>query len=241
MNKEEKIGFLLIHGFTGTHWEMEPLGEFLRNKGINVDNITLPGHETTPEDHFQTKWTEILDYAQQRLDLLKKQNNKIFIAGLSMGGVITLNLAAKNPDVSGIITMSAPYKIPDWRFSLLKYIPFIFQIMKWRYNDPSDIHDKELRKTHKAYEKYRTKSVLWLEKLTKETRSLIPLIEIPTLILYAKHDLSVSKKHADWIFSAIQSKDKELHEIEKGAHLIPEDLGKEQAFYIIEKWLQRHL
>jgi alpha-beta hydrolase superfamily lysophospholipase len=39
---------LLIHGFTGTPWDVRPLGEALSAAGISVQAPRLPGHGTTP-------------------------------------------------------------------------------------------------------------------------------------------------------------------------------------------------
>ena len=50
MSKHNIPAFLLIHGFTGTHYEMDPLADFLNKKNFHVKNIILPGHETTLED-----------------------------------------------------------------------------------------------------------------------------------------------------------------------------------------------
>ena len=48
--KGNNTGVLLIHGFTGTPYEMRFLGEFLRDKGCTVRGILLKGHGTTLKD-----------------------------------------------------------------------------------------------------------------------------------------------------------------------------------------------
>src|SRR5688572_17767016 len=39
---------LLLHGFTGSPWDMRPLGERLSERGYAVRAIRLPGHGSTP-------------------------------------------------------------------------------------------------------------------------------------------------------------------------------------------------
>ena len=41
-----KIGCLLVHGFTGAPTEMLPLGQFLSDKGYSVLGVRLSGHGT---------------------------------------------------------------------------------------------------------------------------------------------------------------------------------------------------
>ncbi|MHA1202913.1 MAG: alpha/beta hydrolase [Candidatus Heimdallarchaeaceae archaeon] len=62
---KSKVGFLLIHGFTGTHFEMALLEEFLVNKGFTVNNITLPGHETSIEDLNTKTYDELISSPQK--------------------------------------------------------------------------------------------------------------------------------------------------------------------------------
>ena len=44
---------LLVHGFTGTPWEMAPLAHRLASDGIMSVAVRLPGHGTSPEDLAQ--------------------------------------------------------------------------------------------------------------------------------------------------------------------------------------------
>ena len=67
--------------------------------------------------------------------------------------------------------------------------------------------------------------------LLNDLRRIISLVNVPTLILHSKKDPAVPTKHAEKIFNAIQSKDKKIVWIEKGGHVIPEDAGREQAFF----------
>ena len=44
------IGILLIHGFTGSPWDLRPLGEALLARGFHVKAPLLPGHGTRWQD-----------------------------------------------------------------------------------------------------------------------------------------------------------------------------------------------
>ena len=44
-----RAAVLLLHGFTGSPWEVRPLGESLAARGFHVLAPQLPGHGTTPE------------------------------------------------------------------------------------------------------------------------------------------------------------------------------------------------
>jgi carboxylesterase len=53
-----KIGCLLIHGFTGAPKEMRWLGEYLANQGYTVLGVRLAGHATRPEDMRRMNWED---------------------------------------------------------------------------------------------------------------------------------------------------------------------------------------
>ncbi|MCG3220687.1 MAG: alpha/beta fold hydrolase [Candidatus Heimdallarchaeota archaeon] len=237
MFSNEQIGFLLIHGFTGTHFEMIPFEEFLTEKGFTVRNITLPGHETTEEDLTTKKWTDWIDFAQLNLDELKNECKKVFVSGLSMGGTITLLLGAKNNDLSGIITLAAVYRAPDWRMHLLS-IPFAHYVYPRYKNEESGWEDLEALSTHKSYEHYPIKSVSELYKMLKETKKQVKNIQVPILVIQGKKDLSVLEKQAKWILNNVNTSDKQLVWIEKGGHVIPKDAGRYQLFETVDSWLK---
>ena len=240
MPSKSNVGFLLIHGFTGTHYEMQPLADFLIEKGFTIENITLPGHETTEEDLMTKKWTDFTDFAQKELDKLKEKCEKVFICGLSMGGAITLYLGATNLDIDGIIPMAAVCNPPDWRMYFLA-IPFVHHIYPKHRSKESGWEDLEALKTHKSYENFPIKSVSQLFWMIMKVKKLTKKIEIPILVVYSKKDLSVPKKQAEWIFSNVKSKDKEIVEIVKGGHVIPKDAGRYQLFKAVEEWIEERI
>ena len=234
--KTKNTAFLLIHGFTGTHYEMVPLEEFLVSKGYYVNNITLPGHETTIEDMAKTEWREWVRYAQNQLQDLCKDYENVFTVGLSMGGAITLYLGANNPDIAGIIVMAAPYKPVDWRMLLVRILP-IHIFFKYRKNIETGWEDLNSLDSHKSYEKYPFRSIAELHKLLVRVKKLVPRISVPILVVQSKNDPSISSEFPVWIYDNVESSDKELKWIEKGGHVIPKDSGRFQLFGIIEKWL----
>jgi len=233
-----QTGFLLIHGFTGTHYEMEPLEDFLLKKGFIVDNITLPGHETSEDDLINTNWKDWVNHAQLRLDYLKKECQKVYVCGLSLGGAITLYLGARNPDLAGIIPMAAVYKTPDWRLYLLAFIPIAHLLYPRHQSKETGWDDLEALENHKCYENYPTRSVLDVYKLLRAVKKSVPDIKIPTLVIQGKKDPSVPSSFPKWIYKNISSKSKKLVWIEKGGHVIPEDAGRFQLFEEIDKWVK---
>ncbi len=81
---------LLVHGFTGTPWEMRPLADFLADAGIASLSVRLPGHGTTPEDLAGRRWQEWLDSVDQGYRVLNEEFTSVFGMGMSTGCLLLL-------------------------------------------------------------------------------------------------------------------------------------------------------
>ena len=107
------VGVLLIHGFTGSPAEMRPLGRFLHGRGLTVAAPLLPGHGTTPADLNRCRWQDWLACAEIALAELQAQCRAVFVAGLSLGALLTLTLAGQHRDLAGIIAYSPAILVKD--------------------------------------------------------------------------------------------------------------------------------
>jgi len=101
-------GCILIHGFTAMPEEMRFLGDYLHSQGFTVLGLRLAGHATHPRDLARTRWTDWLTSVEEGLALLKHLTGRVFLIGLSMGGMVSLTAAAHYP-VAGVIAMSTPF------------------------------------------------------------------------------------------------------------------------------------
>ena len=97
LNKKSKRGVLIIHGFSSSTYETLPLGQFLADKGFRVSVPNLPGHGTTVEDCNATRYSEWLNFVEERLAELSTECDELYVIGLSMGAVLSLYLASLFP------------------------------------------------------------------------------------------------------------------------------------------------
>src|ERR671931_1206621 len=100
--KGDRVGCLLIHGFTGTPNELRWLGEQLAADGRTVLGVRLAGHGTCVEEMNTTRWRDWYSSALDGYASLRRECDQIIAIGLSMGGMLALLLAARNP-VRGVV------------------------------------------------------------------------------------------------------------------------------------------
>src|SRR3978361_677452 len=98
-----RAGALVLHGFTGNTQSMQPLAHPFAGAGYTVELPLLPGHGTTVEDMARTGWADWFAAADAAYRELAGRVDKVVVAGLSMGGSLTLALALAHPEIAGIV------------------------------------------------------------------------------------------------------------------------------------------
>jgi carboxylesterase len=232
-----KTGVLLIHGFTGTPKEMVWMGEYLNKKGLTVLGIRLFGHATHPEDMLRARWQDWIACVEDGLNILKGCTKYQFIAGLSMGGILTLITAANQP-VNGAIAISTPAHLPaDPR---LKFI----DILHWFYprvpKGNSDFRDKDVEKVHVDYPYFPTRSIIELRSLLTEMRKSLPLVKVPVFLIQSHGDLSIPADSMEYITSKLGSKKIETLWTTDSGHVIIREPEREKVFKATLDFIKRN-
>jgi len=222
-----KTGCVLVHGFTGTPKEMRLMGDYLNGNGVTVIGIRLAGHATQISDMVRTRWSDWLTSVEDGINLLSDFCDNIFVAGLSMGGILAL-MAASRYTIDGVIAMSAPYIISnDWRVKFAKQISLYMPFVK---KEQSDTIDQKTTKDHVDYTAYPTRSIAELNELVSILHSDLDQIHIPVLLINSKNDKTVPPSHAENYRNKIPSNHFELVTLENSGHVITEDIEREIVF-----------
>jgi carboxylesterase len=109
---EGKVGVLVLHGFTGNPSSMRIQAEALASAGHHVELPRLPGHGTTVEEMLTTDWSDWTAEVEAAYQRLAERADAIVVAGLSMGGSLTLWTALQHPEVAGIVCIN-PATVPQ--------------------------------------------------------------------------------------------------------------------------------
>ncbi len=239
MAKASEVGFLLVHGLGSNHLAMQPLEQFLTNAGYVVDNIDLPGFNTTPEDLQSINWLDWINYTQERLNILKDQCTSVYVCGTSLGGAIALYLCSINQDLAGIITLATaakPFNFVSWFLYHFHPIQFFYKWVKVGKFRANFIGDSDV---WYGYDRLPVSALIQTSKLLRVLRKQLKLVNQPILLLHGKNDQLVPFNSMKKIVSKIKSKDITTVEILEGGHLVLLDKGSKQALGEIEEWLEK--
>ncbi len=104
---------LLVHGFPGTPAEMRGVGRALHADGWTVQGLLLPGFGadiTNLPQRTYLDWQHAIDRAL--LDL-RRRHRAVLLVGNSMGGALSLKVAAdRSPD--GVILFAPFWRVDSW-------------------------------------------------------------------------------------------------------------------------------
>ena len=211
----KRHGVLLIHGFTGTAAHMRPIAEALHAQGFTVMGINLPGHATDMDDMARTTWEEWLDAAKAAVFTLQQQCEFVSVAGLSMGGCLSL-LIAEQMQPTAIAPISAPMgtQQPLWLAALAS--PLIDTIW-WKSRDEEGM--PILNAYDYGYPGFRSKCARHLARLIKLSRRDLHAITCPVLVIQSHADETIIAESADIILSGISSERSGVLWLENAPHV----------------------
>jgi carboxylesterase len=237
-----RIGCLLIHGLTGTPFEVRELGRRLAAAGYTVSGPALAGHATCLADMEPTRWEDWYGSVTAAYQRLRAQCDAVFPIGLSLGGLLALHLAAHEP-VDGVVAVSAPFGLRHWLIPFFQRFPILFRIVPRMPKDRhgGDTLDPRIVAQHPEYRAYPTRCVasMVLDLIPHLTGEL-SRVQAPALLIQSRGDRTIPAESIGEFHARLGSSDKQMVWIDKSGHLILEDLSKEEAFAAIATFLREH-
>lgn len=225
-----QVAVLLLHGFTGSPWELRPVGEALAARGAHVVCPRLPGHGTVPEAMLWSGQAEWLQAATKALESLRSAR-RVAIVGLSMGGLLGLILAARFPtQVQGLVLMAPAVRLKGkdaWALRKLRHVPVFDLKEKWLSKTGSDIEAPEVKAEAPLLWKYPLSRVLDLFQLQDLASAAERRITCPSLVIGAVNDHIVDTEEVMALQKRLPFSRGVL--LQRGFHLIPRDTDRALA------------
>ena len=222
------------------------MGEYLNGQGYTCLGIRLHGHATTPEDMIASRWTDWTASVEDGFHLLSGSFDRIFFAGLSMGGVLSLLMSTKFADrVSGVVAMSTPYSLPndpkDYSPAYISlYSHFVKYMPKSGEVPGASWFDKEAFKDHISYPQNPIRSIAELKLLLGEMQAALPRLTMPVLLIHSKDDPYVLPENVEKIYAGLVNvSDKTKLLVTGSGHVVTRDAARHQVFEAARDFIRR--
>lgn len=211
-----KHGVLLIHGFTGSIAHLRLIGEGLHERGFTVMGVNLPGHATSMEDMAECTWEDWLGAAKQAFVELKEKCEYVSVAGLSMGGCLTLLLAEQMP-VTACAPISAPTAVKNKLLPLAGVAWRFMPMIMW--GQSAEREAKLDMRYDYGYPGFYSKCGAHLHKLIVMARRNLHAIRCPILAVQSRADETIEQRSAYDIIKGVSSEKKGILWLEDSPHV----------------------
>jgi carboxylesterase len=185
MAEKRRVGLLILHGFTGSLDTVRCLVPAAEARGWAWRMPVLRGHGTRHEDLVGVRWGDWVADAEAALAELRAEAETIVVAGLSMGGLVTLTLAHRHPEaIAGVVTLAPCLRFAD---PLAGFTPLIKLFVPF-WPSPNAYTDPACRAASTNYKKFPTATFGELLDLATETERLLGAIQTPVHGIFARKD-----------------------------------------------------
>lgn len=244
-DKKTNRAVLVIHGLTGSPFEMKKFGTFLFNNNFDIYGVCLPGHGDLQSDIYTVTCEEWMDFVSEKFENLCKKYEEVYVAGLCLGAVLSLYLAEKYGNkVKGIVSLSTTLYLDGWRLPWYSFLMPIGLMTIFRYYytypecEPYGVKNERTRasikkiitKTEAGMDNYPMCAFHELLKLSKMVRNNLEKITSPILLVHSKEDDLTSSKSANEVYKNVSSENKKLIILEDSYHMVLYDNEKEFVF-----------
>jgi len=217
---EGPVAVLCLHGFTGTPYEMRPLGEALAVAGFRARGPLLPGHAGTVDELGRVLYTDWLGAARSVFDALAAEHEHVCVVGLSMGALLTLAVCSERP-VAAAAVIGAPLSL---RFPIPLLVPILKPFLRSvPKKDGSDIRDPLARARHPSMSRMPLAGIHELVRLQRYVRARLDRVEAPLLVAYGRHDQTADPREAQRICRAVSSRSCDVLMLEDSGHVVTVD------------------
>jgi carboxylesterase len=172
---------------------------------------------------------------------MRARHDSVSIVGLSMGGALSVLIAAEWDDIPALVLI-APYVAMPRMLRAAASTHWLWGRFAGEINgrSPRSIHDPIEREKNLAYGAITGRALFELLRVVRLARKALPRVKAPTLIIQSREDPRIAPDVAEFALKTLGAPEKRLVWTEGAGHIITVDFGRELVFSEVEAWLLTH-
>lgn len=239
-----RTGVLLVHGMTGTPNEMRLLAKGLHKEGFTVYAVQLAGHCGSIADLVAARWPDWVASVEAGAERLARHVDRVVVGGLSMGAVLSLALAQRQPErIAGVCALSTLFRYDGWSipgYTRLAFLLPLFRLLGigrhavFMEQPPYGIKDEALRKRIVAQMHSGDSAaaglpgnpwwtIIEMRRLSAHVLRRLGDVRAPCLVVHATEDDVSTPSNARDIVDGVTAAPVELVLLEDSYHMITID------------------
>jgi len=186
---------LLLHGLSGSPFEVRFLADRLNSRGIRCRGPVLPGHGGDAADLLNVRWEDWVEAGLRELDVLEGAR-RTWLIGSSMGALVACAMAFRRPErIHGLALLSPALRLRGLsllaglagHYTILpRLLPIVPKV------GGSDIRDAEMRRLNPCLKAVALQAVGQLVAFGRAVDRLLPGIATPAVIIVGGQDHTVA-------------------------------------------------
>ncbi|HEY4220820.1 MAG TPA: alpha/beta fold hydrolase [Myxococcota bacterium] len=223
---------LLLHGYTGSPFEMMPLALALSDVGVASTGVVLPGHERgkdgDPAVLNRVSWRDWVRAGEDAFDAMPAATPRV-VAGCSMGALVALHVASARPVDALVLLAPALRFFTDGQLvaslaarGLWRALPYL------KKGKGSDVADDEGRHRNPCLPYLPLHGIAELAALQRATEPLLSSVVAPACIFHGAHDHTIPPVSSEIIASKLASPRVERHVLRNSFHVIGIDVDRDE-------------
>ena len=226
---------ICVHGHGATTYEIRPIAEAIFQRGIDVVGLILPAHGIRDIKQAQKAMGSVkmeywLNAVRSEIAEAKKIYSQVFLYGQSMGGALSLVMAAENR-IDACAVTAAAIKLP-------KIAGILTFLLGWlNFNIPVNLESQPI--FNEVYAFRNMPDTKQLQRLANYSLKHLKSIKCPLLVCHSHNDTSI-----DPIVPSLIQKNAtgpvKINWYDKSGHCMPLDIqGPEIASDIADFFIQQ--
>jgi carboxylesterase len=215
------VGVVVVHGFTADASSTRPLGQRLAAEGFSVEVPLLPGHGTSTRELARTRYADWRGTVMHAVATLGAGCDHVVLVGHSMGGTITLDLAATSPvPLAGAVTVNA--LVLDRTELLARLAPLLQYVIPFVPRDAAGMPSDDIAKPGVVEQAYRWVSARAAQSLIAElprVRAGLAEVRCPVLVVTSAVDHTVDPANGDAIVTGLTGATVERYTCTRSYHV----------------------
>lgn len=236
---EGQVGVLLLHGFTSASDAVSGLIPTLEEMGISYEMPILRGHNATPEALIGVRSQDWYDDALAALQKLAQRAPRLVVVGLSMGGLVALQLCMRREahqlPICACVTWAAALGFCNPLAFMVKPLSHIF---RW-WKGQESFRDATCRKNNHNYPKFPTQAFVELYDYAKATRAQLSQVDVPLCIIHSRRDQVVPYATSLELYRTVSSPYVVHHTLKKSGHELGQDCQCELVFALTGEFIAK--
>jgi carboxylesterase len=229
---------LLLHGLTGSPFEMLTVARRLNARGLRCRGPLMAGHGGDPRALIGVSWEEWVEGARHELEALKGAR-RLLVVGCSMGALVACELARTRPRLVDALALLAPaFRLrASGRLAefLARRTPLARLVPLWPKVGGSDVRDPDMRAKNPSMDALPLEAVVALGALARHLEPHLPEIAVPTLFVLGGRDHTVSSPEARRLARRFGGASRVV-ELAESYHLVGIDVERERCAEAVDEF-----